>query len=412
MGDHDRELALLVMTYSMLRLHVLSCFFIISASAVAEGVVDFNPYIYTGLTYDDNLFRFSSDKEANAASGYAKSDVVKKLGVGVDANLHLSRQLVTLSADLSQNRYNNNAFLDNNGKSLSLGWSWRLGSDIYGKISTSKSESISGFDNNNDRVRNARTVNNKHADINWDFLPSWTLHASHEYVDLNNDQTSYQYLNREDDIYEAGIRYSNPLGTQVGLYYRKADSDYLDRLNTLYGFYYGTARAQKQVGVTMAWLPSQKTKISGQVSKVNFKRESGLQKDFNGINQRWNFTYLLSGKSNIVLTAYNEATSVDDLFASYVEYKGFSVKPTWGATSKISITGVFSIEDREFLGNSLTGVPSRANDRTERASVSMAYKPIDKALIQIGYSNEKRDANIENNSYRFNNINFIAQYVF
>jgi hypothetical protein len=42
----------------------------------------------------------------------------------------------------------------------------------------------------------------------------------------------------------------------------------------------------------------------------------------------------------------------------------------------------------------------------------MAYKPIDKALIQIGYSNEKRDANIENNSYRFNNINFIAQYVF
>jgi exopolysaccharide biosynthesis operon protein EpsL len=391
-----------------IKIELMTCFMLVSTSSLADGVIDFDPYVNSDITYDDNLFRFSSDAEAES-SGYSKSDVVKTIGAGVEAKLSLSRQLISLSAELNQNRYNQNSFLDNNGKSLNLGWNWQLGSDVYGVLSTSNTESISGFDNNNDRLKNSRVINKKHADINWNFLPSWVLHATREYSDLKNDQASYQYLDREDDTYEVGVQYSNPLGTQLGLFYRIVDSDYQKSPNT---FFYGTARTQEQLGVTMAWMPSQKTRVNGQVSQTKFNRENGLQKDFNGVNQRWNITYLLTEKTNVNLTAYKEASSVDDFFASYVEYTGLGAKATWNATSKVSFSGGLSYEEREFLGNSLTGVPSNADDQSRRANLSMVYKPTDKALIQIRYSSEKREASTPTSSFQFNNINFFAQYNF
>ena len=93
------------------------CLLLLSAPSFAEGMIDIKPYISTSVNYDDNVFRFSSPEQAKASLGSNnRSDYVKALNLGVDVNLRLSRQLVSLTANINKNKYSRFSNLDNTGK--------------------------------------------------------------------------------------------------------------------------------------------------------------------------------------------------------------------------------------------------------------------------------------------------------
>ncbi|MDZ4211810.1 MAG: hypothetical protein U1C59_08855, partial [Methylotenera sp.] len=241
-----------------IKITVICSLLFISTYTLAEGLVDIKPYVNASINYDDNLFRFSSSEQAKATFGSSNtSDVVKRVDLGVVVNLRLSRQLVTLSSSINESRYDRFDILNNTGKSNKLNWSWRLGNDLYGEVSASENEAISGFNEINKRVKNLRTTSRQLANINWNLQPSWTLSATREYGKSENELSSLNALNREDDIYEAGIRYQNQRGTQLGVAYRVSDSTFPNRS----GFeqvFYGDESSKKEIVVNAVWLPSAK----------------------------------------------------------------------------------------------------------------------------------------------------------
>ncbi|MDO9204582.1 XrtB/PEP-CTERM-associated polysaccharide biosynthesis outer membrane protein EpsL [Methylotenera sp.] len=398
-----------------IKITVICSLLFISTYTLAEGLVDIKPYVNASINYDDNLFRFSSSEQAKATFGSSNtSDVVKRVDLGVVVNLRLSRQLVTLSSSINESRYDRFDILNNTGKSNKLNWSWRLGNDLYGEVSASENEAISGFNEINKRVKNLRTTSRQLANINWNLQPSWTLSATREYGKSENELSSLNALNREDDIYEAGIRYQNQRGTQLGVAYRVSDSTFPNRS----GFeqvFYGDESSKKEIVVNAVWLPSAKTRVSTRLSNVNLDIKNLPQRNFNGISQRWSLDHSFTSKANVNLTAYQDIAPVDDIISTYVKVTGFSVNPSWILTDKIAVQAGLGYEERNYLGSAgilLSSVEFDRYDESKLARVSLTYTPTMKSLVALQYQGEKRESNASNANYQYNNINFSMRYDF
>jgi exopolysaccharide biosynthesis operon protein EpsL len=382
-------------------------------SVMAEGIIDIRPYISASINYDDNVFRFSSPEQTKAALGSSDaSDVMKRLDVGVQVNLRLSRQLISLSSSLSENKFNRFNYLDNRGKANSLRWDWHIGSNFYGELSASESEAIAGFNETRSTVKNLRTVDRQFASINWNFKPDWAIYASREHVELDNALASSQVLNREDEITEGGIRFHNQLNTQLGLAYRIADAKFPNR-SVPVKLVFGDASSQKEVIVTAAWLPGAKTKISTRLSRINLKRNISSGRDFSGFSQYFGLNYQATDKTNFNLAAYQVVSPVDDVLSTYVRSKGAEISPTWNITSKVSLSGNLAYSENTYLGSAGTSSNSEERqDESTLAGLTLMYTPTQKSLIQLQYQGEKRTSNIVNGDYEFNSINFLVRYSF
>ena len=392
----------------------IGCLLLFCAPTFAEGIVEIKPYISTSLTFDDNVFRFSSPAQAQAAFGSpTTSDVVKRLELGVHVNLRLSRQLVTLSTNINESRYSRFNVLDNTGKSYGLGWNWRLGNDLYGELSTSKSASLAGFAETRNPVNNLRTSTRQRASINWDIHPEWTLHATGEQVKIENELNTFSSLDRKDEIIEGGVRYQNPAGTQLGLAYRVTASEFPNRTGFAQ-FFFGDESEQKTIVASAAWALTKKSRLSAQLSQVNIEYQNKPQRNFQGISQRWSLDQSVSAKTNINLTAYQEVYPIEDVESTYVETKGAAINSAWSLTSKVSLQGGLGYEKRAYPSSA--GLFALANndrsDESKTANLSLQYTPTDKSLVQLQYQGEKRTSNLDVQSYRFNTLNFLVRYNF
>lgn len=406
----------------MLRLTLLAipaCYLLLCAGLVhAEGIIDIKPYVGTNISYDDNVFRFSSPSQAQQAFGSsATGDTIKRLDVGLDANVRLSRQQLRLSASLSESRYNRFDLLDNTAKSALLAWDWQLGNDFFGVLSASKNESIAGFNEIRNPVKNLRTVERQSASVNWRFHPDWTAYASRDQIQTENELLSFESLNREDKITETGMRYRNPLGTQLALSYRLIDSEYPNRTGFA-AVLFGDESVQSALTLEAAWLPSAKTRISTRLSRVKIDYEDSPQREFSGINQRADIGHALTSKVTLNASVYKEVSPIDDILSTYLEATGLSFNPSWAISSKLVLRGGVGYEEREYLGSTgilsngfLTATDDRS-DSSKTANLALAYVPSLKSLIQLQYQTEKRQSSLNNQSFEFNSLSFVARYTF
>ncbi|MBC7755461.1 MAG: hypothetical protein H7Z20_02245 [Bdellovibrio sp.] len=389
------------------------CFLLLSTSSFAEGIVDIKPYISTSLSYDDNVFRFSSPDQAKAALGSSKmSDVLTRLELGAELNLRLSRQLISLTASANENKYNHFTNLDNTGSANSLRWDWRLGSNLYGVLAVSKNKAIAGFNETRNAIKNIRTSEQQSASINWDFHPDWTLYLNGDRIDLKNGANSSVQLDRQDDIIETGFRYHSPLGTQLGLSYRLADASFPNRSGLIKTFF-GAESSQEEVALSVAWLPAPKTRLSTRLSHVNLVRKNSQLPDFNGFNQRWNLDYSATSKVNFNLSAYQYLSPIDDVVSTYVETTGVEINPTWAITSKVALRANLAYSENDYIGSAATSSNNTERlDTSTQVGVSLLYTPTLKSLLQLQYTGEKRLSNSTNQGYQFNNINVFFRYGF
>ena len=384
------------------------CIMLFSRPLFAEGIIDINPYINSSINYDDNIFRLSSSTKDDDSG-----DTVKTVQVGADVNLRLSRQLITVSANINENKYNRFNILDNTGSAYALGWNWRLGNDLYGVLSHSKTEAIAGFNEIRSASKNLRTANRDFASVNWNFHPSWVTYINGEQFKTENALSNFSALDRKDTALETGLRYQSAAGTQLGLLYRVSESIYPNRTG-FSQFLFGDENNQKILGVSAAWSPTTKTRISTRLSQVKIENIDKPQLNINGFSQRWDINHLLTSKVNLNAVAYQEITPIDDVESTYIETTGASINSAWTITSKTTLRGGLGYEQRDYLGS--TGLFAASNDDRNDESLfynlSLQYMPTYKTSLQLQYQAERRKSDIEIQNYQFNNLNFSFRYDF
>jgi exopolysaccharide biosynthesis operon protein EpsL len=389
------------------------CCLAFSTSLLAEGMITLNPYASSSISYDDNLYRFSSDREARAVLGSgSQSDIIKRLDLGLQANLQLSRQMISLSTNLSDSQFNRNSRLDNTGSANSVRWDWQVASKLHGELSMSRTKAISGFNEIRNTDKNIRTNNKKFASIQWDIHPDWTLYTSREYNELENDLVLSRVLNRRDVSVQSGLRYHSALSTVVDVAYKTVDSDFDSRTGQIKTILGDTSNQQEWL-LNLAWQPSAKTQLSTRFSQVELKRPNAQVSDFSGFNQSWTLGYLLSDKVNLNISVYRNLLPVDDVISTYIKATGYSISPNWNITSKLNFSSRLSMEKRDYIGNAnLLGITQSRDDESIQAGASLSYTPTQHLMMQMQYSGENRTSNAVNAGYQFNNINFLLRYNF
>jgi exopolysaccharide biosynthesis operon protein EpsL len=389
------------------------CCLAFSTSLLAEGMITLNPYASSSISYDDNLYRFSSDREARAVLGSgSQSDIIKRLDLGLQANLQLSRQMISLSTNLSDSQFNRNSRLDNTGSANSARWDWQVASKLHGELSMSRTQAISGFNEIRNTDKNIRTNNKKFASIQWDIHPDWTLYTSREYNELENDLALSRVLNRRDVSVQSGLRYHSALNTVVDVAYKTVDSDFDSRTGQIKTILGDTSNQQEWM-LNLAWQPSAKTQLSTRFSQVELKRPNAQVSDFSGFNQSWTLGYLLSDKVNLNMSVYRNLLPVDDVISTYIKATGYSISPNWNITSKLNFSSRLSMEKRDYIGNAnLLGIAQSRDDESIQAGASLSYSPTQHLMMQMQYSGENRTSNAVNAGYQFNNINFLLRYNF
>ena len=389
------------------------CLLLLSTSSFAEGIIDIKPYISTSANYDDNVFRFSSSDQAKAALGSShRSDLVKQLNLGVEVNLRLSRQLVSFTSSINENKYSRFSNLDNTGKAIGLRWDWRMGNDFYGVLSANKADAIAGFNETRSPIKNIRATDSQAASINWNLLPDWTLYLNGARDELKNKAISSIQLDREDSVVESGIRYQSQLGTQLGLSYRMIDSSFPNRTGLIRALF-GAQSNEEEVALNAAWLPAPKTRISTRISHVNLVRKDSQLSNFNGFNQHWGLDYAATSKVNFNLAAYQDLSPIDDVISTYVKTTGIEINPSWNITSKVVLRGNLRYAENAYIGSAaISNNNMERLDTSTQAGLSLIYSPTLKSLLELQYAGEKRTSNIADAGYTFNRFNVLFRYGF
>ncbi len=405
------------------KLLVAALFCSVTSNLCAEGIVNFRPTIGVDTTYDDNVYRFSNPAQAEAIIGTSStSDTILRTELGLAVDLRLSRQLISVTGNISKSQYNRFDQLNNDVKSLGLVWDWQLGNYFFGEVGFSDAEVFSGFNELRTASINIRNDKQRYATANWQLHPNWIANINASYSSSENSLAVFDFFNNEYDALQAGVQYANLRGTQLGLAYRNSTRYYknngIDRL-----VFFGDENNKKELILNAAWVPTPKFRISTRFSKVdleynNLEFSNILPKrSFSGLNKRIRVDYLTSAKTSIGFTVYDEIFEVEELSSTFLKYKGIAINPSWKPTDKLNLTASWEIINRDFLGDSgISSVNSllllNRDDKTDSKSISLTYLPTRKSLISLTYTGADRKSNVDAFSYEFNMLNLALRYFF
>lgn len=372
-----------------------------SRIAMAEGMIDINPYFSTNVAYDDNLFKVSGKDEARLTLGSeAMSDTTTRLDAGVNVDWKISRQHVRLDMNFNQSRFNRFNFLNNDGYARKLGWDWVVGSHLGGELSISEARTMGGFTEIQNPVLNQRTSQRKVMNAHWDFHPRWRLHVQRDESESENSSNVYRSSNRQDVGHEVMLQYTTPAGNRLGLTAREVKSEYpsRDRFQTLV---FGNGNTQRDVALNMVWNATGKTRFTGRVARVDRRYEELSERDIQDWTAQAGVYWQATGKTSVAVNAGRDIYGVDDIAATYVQNDSVSINPTWVATSKLMVQARAAYEKRSYQGDPgfLLGRAPVREDELKSAGLTVTYTPHQKVRMQMAWQKDKRESTQVNNGY-------------
>lgn len=397
--------------------YMLVLFYALSSGtvfAIESGMIDIRPYVSATTMYDDNIFRFSNESQAKAAFGTtAMGDTMTSLNAGVNVGVRLSRQQLNLGLGLSDNKFDRFKLLDYTGNNASAAWVWQLGNHVNGVLSYTQSESAPGFAEIRSTLKNLRTTTRQMGSINWQFHPSWLAFASYEQTQYDNSSIDSKVLNNDNDAAELGLQYENAALSKVRISLRDSTSSYPNRTGQLLQLF-GDTNSQRQIISTFGWSPTKLTKVNATISFVELDYPDHSNRNFTGLSQNWTLDYALTTHTDVVFSVFKEVSAVQDVLSTFVESTGFSIRPTWQATSKISLGGSALYQDRAYLGSSglIANTSAERQDQFRNLNMFLNYQMTRKLLLQTNYSAENRTSNVSFYNIKDNTLSATLRYDF
>ena len=358
----------------------------------AQGLIDIHPYVSGALTYDDNIFRFSSPQQAKVVLGSsAMSDVITREEAGVAVMVTPGRQKLSLDMSLNRSQFNRFSFLNNSGLDGKAAWNWQLGSRLNGELSFSRTESMAGFTEIRNPVLNMRTLDTQLARLNWEVSPGWTVDVLRRKLTQENALSLYRTLDYENVTYEAGVQYLSGLGNQLGATVSNVDIAYAQRARPSPGATISDDNNQKNLALDGVWWATAKIRLTGHLGFYHRSYEDLPQRNSSGDNKRMAVDWTPTGKIMLNAAVWQESTGLADLAGTFVNTEGWSVSPAWTVTSKILLRGDFQKDTRAYEGGAASAV-QRADD-SRKAGISLIYNPLPRIQAMGSWQSERRKSN-------------------
>jgi hypothetical protein len=367
----------------------------------------FEPYVFTGVRTDSNLFRTSSNEE---------SETIWRLGAGLKSDFKLSRQHLILDLDVDRSLYNTFDELDSTNIDGLGKLKWQLGNLWSGNLGYKYNRAPRSYNQNLipgsfTRDKDMRTRQTGFLDAGYQIHPDWRILGKVDLVDVSyQDRTQ---LDRRSNSGTLEVQYQNTLNTRVGLRGQYTSND----LNNtdIGGVSISNDYDVTELSGVLYWEGSAKSALELRLGYTDLSYDDLDSRNFNGVSGRFIYHWILTGKTKMDIAAWREPSNLNDEITDYVLSTGLSITPTWSATRKITVVGTLSYENDDFKARDdildALGAEKRKDD-TWQIGIQGKWNPRRYLNVSLGYRYENRDSTIDFREFDDHQVDLNVKFLF
>jgi hypothetical protein len=348
--------------------------------------------------YDDNLFRIPSGAGsiATVASPNAsRADRISTISAGGDGQWLVGRQLFDVSLHADQNWFARNTSLNDTSGNAKLLWDWQVGPHFSGTAGADYSHALVSFGQALYLGRDLLDSDDFFGTGRYQVGPHWAVYGGVKESSISHSAVAAQTGNFRTTGGNAGIEYALDVTDTLNLEYRYDQGRFrAGQFESVNGVTFSPNFHDDTVLFTVTHSFSDKTQLiadAGYVKRFYPNTQVGA---YSGVTWRGTLNWQPSDKTQLAFAAWRELHAYLVSQSDYFVETAGSIKPTWFATDKISVSMQFAYATQNYINTSTTVVALGAPVDTKGASeeVNLNYLPRDNWALSLGYNHTKRTA--------------------
>ena len=389
-------------------------------AASAETGRRLHAYVYGGLYRDNNLFRLPS-------SASPQSESWSRLGVGLRAEAPYSRQRFVIEAQIDDNRFDKNSFLDFTGTRAQGTWNWELGNSWQGDLGASREKGMGGFGQLQAATKNLLVQDRVFGSANYRITPDWRLRVGADRQSFTADTPAFAIFNNEQNNLILGADYVTGLQNSVGAQVRNSQGEFPNQqvatptgIVTINSHY-----KEVEPAVVAHYNIGGKSSVDGRLGYTKRTHEQLPSRDFKGATGNLVFHWSPTPKTLLDASLYRDTrpyvtnsagsflTSIDAT-ASYAITRGIRFEPHWAITDQVMLQAALVQERSTFRGDptiALLGAAER-EDKFRTAMIGAGWSPLRPLLLALSFEHGNRTSNIVGRDFKYDAVSLNARYTF
>lgn len=376
-----------------------------------------------GYYHDDNVFRLSDN--APLPTGITeKSDNIYRLGLGLRADLPISRQRVLIDAQVNNYAYDRYSGLDHVDYRAGAAWRWVAGQRLSGELSYGQRRYLADLGEIQAPIKDLITEDRAIASGGFRVTPRWRVRGAAEYRQWDHSEPTRSSLDLETTVWTIGLDYVTPANNSVGGQFRYVNGDYKNR-QTVGSIPVVNDFDEYETSAVLHWILTGRSVFDARLGYTKREHDQVPERDFDGFTGRVTLTYEAGAKTLIAGSAWREIRSVEEIgtleqaAASYVLATGASIGPSWAPTSKLVFELKAVYERREYAGdpgpafNVFPGAPGvEREDTFNGIRIAAGYTPRRNLKFSLAAERGDRESNILFRDYDYTRISANASFQF
>jgi exopolysaccharide biosynthesis operon protein EpsL len=372
-----------------------------------------------GLTeaYDDNLFRLPGSVLSPFVTQFSgpRSDVIRSTAVGLNVVRDISRQRVVLDATVTDAKYRDHPQLDNTGRALRASWMGVYGNRWKNDLTLQNSKQLSNFSDVRSTQKNIVNTRSVADTLSYALTPEFSAVAGIGSTRTTNSGIALGISDYSTSYREAGLLFTSPSDNHVKLSYRATDGKYPNpQLIAISGtqstLTVNNSYVQHDLGLSADWVATGTSRFDGRIGVTRRHYDDVSARDFNGSTGVLGYSWNPGGAFTMNAEVRRVIDATADVTSSYLLTNGFSLRPTWTPTAKISVSGNLDWTRRNPLGDparSLTLLGPQ-EDRTRTLGLTVKYAPVRRIDLALNLRDERRVADLAGYGYRDQFVSLVA----
>ncbi|MDB6082720.1 MAG: hypothetical protein JWN43_601 [Gammaproteobacteria bacterium] len=348
--------------------------------------------------YDSNLFRVSSavgSVGSLVAPNATRADRISTVSAGGDGQWLLGRQVLHADLHADQNWFAHNTFLNNTSGNANFLWDWQVGGHFSGTAGATYSHALVSFGEALFLGRDLVDSTNYFGTGRFQVGPHWAVYGGVSDANVSHSAVPAQTGNFRTQGGNAGVEYALDVADTLSVEYHYDQGRFrTGQLETLGGVTFSPDFHDDTLLLILKHAFSDKTQLIADGGYVKRFYPNTSVGTYSGGVGRATLNWQPTDKTQVAFAGWRELHAYLVSQTNYFVETGGSIKPTWFATDKISVSMLFSYGTQKYIQTS-TSVVTLGPVTTKGAveSLNVNYTPRDNWILGLAYIHTNRTSN-------------------
>lgn len=345
-----------------------------------------------GFNYDSNVYRLSSSVDPMVQIGKpGKSDHIRIVSLGINADKRYSNQEFLLNANVTNNKYQTFTSLNYNATAYNAAWNWSPGSKLSGALSVNHTQTLYSFANVQTNMRNLNTISTPRLSADWWFQTEWHLLFAVANSKSTSSVTTVNSLSSLTKTKEWSLKYVPSAKSSFTLTTRNIRGSYSNE-GTVYAAQVDSGYTEKQQEFQASLQLTGKSSLSGTLTNIKRQYPVLTGNDFSGTERGINYAWGVTGKTYLNMSMNRTISSWFDATSSYYVTDSISITPSWEVSSKVNAHLGLIRSKTDYRNNVVTNATQR-NDVNQSQEFGMGWSPERSLQFNVSIQHSKRTSN-------------------